>query len=77
MQEVRALFHRKKPPRGIICDLVDYGDYVALRFYRDNFDSRPDNIRVAATEWAVETKTALSQLIPCSIEAWETPPEDK
>lgn len=76
-KQIHDIFQAKPCPSGVICDLVDYGDYLALRFYRDNFDSRKESTRLAATEWAVEVAGLLNQLIPCTIEAWETPPEDK
>lgn len=74
---VHDIFHMKRPPRGLIVDLVDYGDYYCLRLYRDNFDSLPESTRVAATEWALETLTNINKVVPCDLEAWATPPEDK
>lgn len=73
------VFHMVPAPRGIIADLVMYdgGAYYAIRLYRDNFDSRSESTRVAATEWALETAERMKLVVPVTIEAWETPPEDK
>lgn len=42
------------PYRGLEYDIVEYPGYYTMRLYRDNFDSFPDNKRLAFSEWISE-----------------------
>lgn len=37
--EIRALVRNTGFPKGLRHDIVEYDDYLALRFYRDNFET--------------------------------------
>jgi hypothetical protein len=72
---IHDVFHMVKPPRGVIVDLVDKGNYFAVRLYRDNFDGLPELKRVLTLEWVDETMKRMNLIVPTSFEMDETPPE--
>ena len=43
------------PARGLIIDIVEYPDRIALRFYRDNFNMIPDSKQQLMVEWLDKT----------------------
>jgi hypothetical protein len=72
---IHDVFHMKRPPRGVLVDLVEYDGYFALRLYRENFDSLPESKRVSVLEWVNDAMVAMNMIIPTSFEMWEKPPE--
>jgi hypothetical protein len=41
----------RAPVRGLIIDIVEYRDRMALRFYRDDFNMIPDLKQLSMVEW--------------------------
>lgn len=64
-KEVQAVYHmQKKPFPRLSVDLVDYGPYLCLRFYRDNFESFSDDQKALITQWLEEVLKIMLPLVP-------------
>lgn len=64
-------------PRGIIIDVVEYPQFLALRVYRDNINSFPDHKQQEIYAWLNTTLVYINTITPCRLEAEGTPPDLK
>lgn len=67
--DVRAAYHlHKKPFRELEVHIVDYGPYLTLRIYQENFESFSDDKKALIVQWLSEVMTDLVQLVPIYLE---------
>lgn len=59
----------KAPYKGFIMDVVEYKDYLALRFYRDNVNSFSDPKKVELAQHLVNLQNFIRSMgVKCYIE---------
>jgi hypothetical protein len=73
INEVMALFRTKKPPAGLLADLVEFESYFTVRVYRDNFDKLALPDQLAAMNWINTTMESIRVLVDCYLEVWRRP----
>jgi hypothetical protein len=56
------------PYPGIVYDVVEYKNHIALRFYRDNINRFPDDKQVLIAEWIFKVQKTLCEFVPTTIE---------
>ena len=69
---IREYVHSRAWPRGLVLDVIEHEDYLAFRFYRDNFVrfDGEDQKQIAMMVKEV-METLRSQGIPCYMEKME------
>lgn len=73
-KEARAIVQTSKAPvAGVIMDVVEYENHLALRFYRDNMNRFSDTKQVAIAEWIFELQRFLNVIVPTTIEMEDAP----
>lgn len=75
-QQIRDLLNTGRP-RGVIVDVIDYKQFLALRIYRDNINSFPDHKQQQVYAWLNTTLEYINTITPCRLEAEATPPDLK
>lgn len=74
-QNVQRLFHEIKPPYpGLIVDVVEYPDYLALRVYKSNIESFSESQKVALAEYLYRLRDSIRSETRCHIEGVENDP---
>lgn len=75
-REVEAAVHTMKAPYpGLVIDVVEYKDYLALRFYRDNVNSFSDPKKIELAQHLVKLQGFIRNLgVKCYIEGEESVP---
>lgn len=73
IDEVMAVFRTKKPPAGLVADLVEFEAYFTVRVYRDNFDKLALPDQLAAMNWINDTIQAVRVFVNCYLEVWKRP----
>jgi len=72
---VQRIFKNMKcPQQGFIVDLVEYGDYLALRVYRDNIESFSEMQKLSIAEYLYQLRDAIRSETSCHIEGVEDEP---
>ncbi len=67
--EIRRYLLQRKWPKGLIVDTVEYPTHIALRLYRDNFNSFGGVDQLSISQLVGETINAVrSQGCPCNLE---------
>lgn len=74
--EVKKLIHTIKPPYpGLILDVVEYEDYLALRVYRPNIEEFSEPQKVALAEHLYRLRDAVRATgAKCHLEGVEDDP---
>jgi hypothetical protein len=67
--EVRAFLLSTKWPKGLVINTVEYDTHIALRLYRDNFETFDGVDKLKISQLLGETINALrNQGCPCYLE---------
>ena len=70
---VHMLIEQKPPHPGLKFQPIDYGDYMNIRLFLDNFAEFSEPKRQDLAFWIGElVKKVRDMGIPCYIEAWES-----
>ncbi len=74
--EVKAIVRSMPVPyKNLIIDVVEYKDYLAVRFYRDNVEGFPDTHKVPIAEYLYRLRDMIRLVEPkCHIEGVEHAP---
>lgn len=73
--KVQGIFHSIRPPyQGLIVDVIEYPDYLALRVYKSNIESFSESQKVALAEYLYQLRDAIRSETRCHIEGVENDP---
>lgn len=67
--EIKGYLLNRKWPKGLVVDSVEYDNHIALRLYRDNFETFDGVDKLSIAQLIGETINAIrNQGCPCYME---------
>lgn len=56
------------PVKGLIIDVVEYPDYIALKVYQENLEEFSENDKVRIAEYLQSLRNTINPMVKCHIE---------